>query len=211
MKYSNRRNPQRKISSKRISHKKSRKRISHKKYRKRKSHRGRYKKMRGRMMANAYEGEQKEPSLANYYRDKKILIINPSGRAPLIVYIKRNDYTLETLKEDIKRRMKFHFTDFNIFDETTNRKIESIEEFENKKKYYLLKSNEILINAQLEKNVILELKQDDRFESNQDTLKKLREVYNLEEGVNIKIIDKRTGNIVTDLEHNGDYIIRVVN
>ena len=200
MKYSNRRNSQRKIYSKRKSRKKiSRKRIS----RKRKSRRGRYKKMRGRMMAYTYEGDQKEPSLANYYRDKKILIRNPSGLSPIIVDIKRNDYILETLKEDIKRRMQVHFTDFNIFDEITNRKIESIEEFENKKKYYLLESSDISVNTQLEINVKLN-------KNIQDTLKKLKEVYNLEEGVTIKIIDKETGDIVTDLEHNGNYIIRVV-
>jgi hypothetical protein len=165
-----------------------------------------YKKMKGGTMADAYGGE--EPSLVHHYYDEIKILLKHSFSSQFSIIFKINDYTLKTFKEHIRTKLTSHggivIQDFDIFDET-GKKVESIEEFKNKKKYDLLLPGQIVVNTQLEINV--------RFDSefNQDRLKKIREVYNLEEEQRIEVVNKETGNIVTDLEHGGNYLIRVFN
>lgn len=186
MKNSNRRNSQRKISRKRISSKRiSRKRISRKRI------------------------SRKRKSRSKYYDEEIKILLNLGLGANLAINFKINDYTLETFKEHIRTRPNHlerielqGLQDFDIFDET-GKKVESIEEFKNKKKYDLLLSGQIVVNTQLEKKVRLDSKY------KQDGLKKFREVYDLEAGEIIEIVNKETGDITDRLEHGGNYIIRV--
>jgi hypothetical protein len=144
--------------------------------------------------------------LVHHYDDEIKILLKHSFSPQFLINFKINDHTLKTLKEHIRTKLNhpggIEIQDFNIFDET-GKKVESIEEFKNKKKYDLLLPGQIAVNTQLEINV--------RFDSefNQDRLKKLREVYNLEEEQRIEIVNKETGNIVDDLEHGGNYIIKV--
>jgi len=147
---------------------------------------------------------KKESSLVEYYDEEEIkILLNHGLGAKLRINFKISDYTLETFKEHIRTRIELQgLQDFDIFDET-GKKVESIEEFKNKKKYDLLLSGQIAVNTQLEKKVRLDSKY------KQDGLKKFREVYDLEAEEIIEIVNKETGDITDRLEHGGNYIIRV--